>query len=412
MSQIPLWLQSHNCFGISSPYYVSYDVVPYYIELHRHDFVEMQMTVAGGGREVINGMGHELKPGNLSILFPWHSHDLNPAPGQQLEIIKCCFDVELFLEPASPFADLRDLAFRHLEAAPFVCLEGEAADKMIGCFHELLEEFAAKRPWKEPAMRACLSRILIQFDRCRRSGDPAALAATQPVEAEKIAWEAVEYINLHHAEELDAAAVAGRFEITACRLQELLNAYIGLSFETILTETRIRNACAMLIYHKTAISHIAKTVGYPSEESFCRVFKNMKGVSPANYRKNHQPIAERMVYPLFIDAKIMYYIHKHYAENITMQETAKVFHYNENYLSDLLKAQTGQSFVELLHEIRIYHAADLLLSSDLPVGQVGFQVGFNSAETFQRVFKKLRGVSPGEYRKRRGETGVEKSVNR
>lgn len=404
MGQAPLWLQSHNCFGISSPYYVSYDIVPYYIESHRHDFVEMQMTVAGQGTEVVGGVSHELRPGNLTILFPWHCHDLTPAPGGQLEIIKCCFDVEMFLEPVSPFADLRDLAFRHLDAAPYLLLEGQEAEHMIGHFKELLDEFASNRPWKEPALRAGISRILIDFDRCRqaRSSD-LSRREQRPGEEERLAWEAVEHIHLHYQEDLTAESVAELFGLRPERLGELLDQYVGLSCETILTETRIRNACAMLIYHKTSISHIAKSVGYPSEETFCRVFKSMKGISPLNYRKNHQDTVGRMVYPLFIDAKIIYYIHRHYKENITMQDIAKEFHYNENYLSDLLKAQTGQNFVELLHEIRIYHAAALLLSSDIPVGQIGFQVGFNSAETFQRVFKKIKGVSPGEYRKRRGE---------
>ena len=405
MSQIPLWLQSHNCFGISSPYYISYDEVSYYIELHRHDFVEMQMTVAGHGREVINGQAHDLQPGNLSILFPWNSHDLDPDEGQTLEIIKCCFDVELFLEPASPFADLRDLAFRHLDAPPFVCLQGGDADRMIALFRELLDEFSSNNTWKEPALRAGISKILILFDRHRRASG-VKTEAGRPADEERTAWEAVEYMHLHYAEELDPRAVALRFELSVERLQALLLRYIGLSFDAILTETRIRNACAMLIYHKTSVTHIAQSVGYASEEAFCRVFKNMKGISPNNYRKNHQPIAERMVYPMFIDAKIIYYIHRHYAEDIAMQDIAKAFHYNENYLSDLLKAQTGQSFVELLHEIRVYHAADLLLTGDLPVGQVGFQVGFNSAETFQRVFKKIRRVSPGEYRKRHGQLPV------
>lgn len=405
MQEIPYLLKSHNCFGVSAPYYVSYDVVPYDIGLHRHDFVEMQMTVAGSGQETLNGVSHTLRPGNLTILFPWHSHDLRPNADDSLEIIKCCFDVELFLEPTSPFSDLRDLAFRHLEASPYIFLEGETAQEMTGYFRKLLDEYAANRPWRDAALRAGISQILILFDRCRQdAGGSAALQASgRTKDEESLAWEVVEYIHLHFSEELTPESVARYFHLSAQKLQALLKQYVGLSFDLILTETRIRNACAMLIYHKTTVSQIAKSVGYPTEESFSRIFKSMKGTSPTNYRKGHQPVAERMMYPAFIDAKIIYYIHCHYAENITMQDVAKAYHYNENYLSDLLKAQTGESFVELLHEIRIYHAANLLIATDLPVGQIGFQVGFNSTETFQRVFKKLRGVSPGEYRKSGGE---------
>jgi YesN/AraC family two-component response regulator len=99
-----------------------------------------------------------------------------------------------------------------------------------------------------------------------------------------------------------------------------------------------------------------------------------------------------------LNARIIYYIHLHYSEDITLASIAQDFYFNKNYLSELF-GKSGASFTRLLHEIRIYHACSLLLTTDMQINDIGFQVGFNSTETFFRVFKKQRGVSPSEYRK-------------
>ncbi|MNY78797.1 TCP pilus virulence regulatory protein [compost metagenome] len=61
----------------------------------------------------------------------------------------------------------------------------------------------------------------------------------------------------------------------------------------------------------------------------------------------------------------------------------------------------GIHFVDFLHELRIRHACSLLLSSELPIAQVGYESGFSSYPTFARTFQRIKGMTPRQYRQQR-----------
>ena len=49
---------------------------------------------------------------------------------------------------------------------------------------------------------------------------------------------------------------------------------------------------------------------------------------------------------------------------------------------------------------RVRHAEPLLLNTDLPLLDIAIRVGFNSTKVFARAFRRVNGISPGEYRQR------------
>lgn len=97
---------------------------------------------------------------------------------------------------------------------------------------------------------------------------------------------------------------------------------------------------------------------------------------------------------------IILHIHQNHAEDLSLGEIAARFYISESYLCELLKAYTGKTFVDLLHEIRIRHACAMLVSTSLPVSEIAYEVGYNSTKTFFRAFRGMKGVSPGQYRSR------------
>ena len=394
MKDSPMHLKSNNCFGTNFPFYVSRDEIDIYIDLHRHDFVEVEFLLSGRGYETINGITHQLRLGNLSVLFPWSSHDLQPDKDDPLIFIKVCFNMELFLEGNSPFYQLREIAF-DLKQPPYVRFEHAQYKQMAEMFLTLEKEYSSDLAHKEMMFFAKISEILVSFDRARQQKAKGKKSFPANI------WNVVEYIQQNFHKDINLKNTAERYNFKPEELNRQLKSATGLDFAQLLTDIRIRNACAMLIYHKTPVSVISAQVGYKSEETFYRNFRNMKGISPINYRKKYAG-ENNLVFPSYIDAKIIYYIHRNYKNDITLADIAKQFHYNENYLSDILKSQTGQSFTELLREIRVFHAASLLLTTDAPISKIGFDVGFSSNETFLRVFKAHYGCSPSEYRKLRG----------
>jgi AraC-like DNA-binding protein len=97
---------------------------------------------------------------------------------------------------------------------------------------------------------------------------------------------------------------------------------------------------------------------------------------------------------------VVYYIHNHYSEDITLSSLAEHFYLSTSYLSGLFRKAIGKTFVEFLNEIRILHACSLLTSTDLPVTQIAYDVGFRSYSSFSRVFQENKNMSAVEYRKR------------
>ena len=86
---------------------------------------------------------------------------------------------------------------------------------------------------------------------------------------------------------------------------------------------------------------------------------------------------------------------------VSLTELAEHFGYSPEYLSRLIKKNTGQSFMELVQKFRMEKAKYYLETSDLPIAEVMELSGFQSSNYFYRFFKAYSGSSPAAYRKQR-----------
>lgn len=94
------------------------------------------------------------------------------------------------------------------------------------------------------------------------------------------------------------------------------------------------------------------------------------------------------------------YLDTHYREKITLDELAESFYINKYYLTRLFKEQFGHSINTYLTQKRITHAKELLRFSTNTMDEISRECGFNDGNYFVRTFKKVEGITPGEYRKR------------
>ncbi|MBO0993246.1 AraC family transcriptional regulator [Bacillus sp. SD088] len=98
--------------------------------------------------------------------------------------------------------------------------------------------------------------------------------------------------------------------------------------------------------------------------------------------------------------EIKRYIESHYKEvDLSLDHLSEVFNLKGKYISKLFKEHFGEKFVDFLTRIRMEHAEELLKTSDQPIVEISKQVGYISPNSFTRVFRKVYGISPGEYRK-------------
>lgn len=93
------------------------------------------------------------------------------------------------------------------------------------------------------------------------------------------------------------------------------------------------------------------------------------------------------------------YLDEHYTERISLDDLAARFYINKYYLAKIFKETYGSTINNYLIEKRITHAKQLLRFSSMTVEDVGSAVGMDGITYFSRMFKKIEGISPREYRK-------------
>lgn len=82
----------------------------------------------------------------------------------------------------------------------------------------------------------------------------------------------------------------------------------------------------------------------------------------------------------------------------TVTYLAEQVHLSPNYLSDLLKRETGMNAKDRIHHYLIEEAKNLLLNTNKTVGELAFDLGFEYPQYFSRLFKSKTGMTPLEYR--------------
>lgn len=93
------------------------------------------------------------------------------------------------------------------------------------------------------------------------------------------------------------------------------------------------------------------------------------------------------------------YINNHYREPLTLEMVSREIGFNPTYFSVVFKKETGFNFSEYLKKIRIENAKTFLLDTESSVEDISYEVGYRDIKYFSKLFKKLTGITPTEFRK-------------
>ncbi len=97
--------------------------------------------------------------------------------------------------------------------------------------------------------------------------------------------------------------------------------------------------------------------------------------------------------------RMLEYIQEHYAEPLSLTGVANHFHFNPTYLSSYFSSNNREGFNEYLNKVRIEEATKLLIQDTLSIAEISGRVGYSDHSYFCKVFKKVKGVSPSQYRR-------------
>ncbi|SDF64683.1 helix-turn-helix transcriptional regulator [Marvinbryantia formatexigens] len=96
--------------------------------------------------------------------------------------------------------------------------------------------------------------------------------------------------------------------------------------------------------------------------------------------------------------KCLNYIDFNLTEELTLNSLAERFSVNASALSKKFRSELGMTLTDYVNKKRVDSSMLLLATTKLPVGEVAAQVGYLNENYYSRIFKKIRGISPREYR--------------
>lgn len=141
----------------------------------------------------------------------------------------------------------------------------------------------------------------------------------------------------------------------------------------------------------------------PQTQEFVRNFRDLYNVGLMNRKVTE--LFSRLAQRYASDKKellhvIIDFIEQNYNKALYLDRVAEEVKLSYTYVSQYIKKATGTTFVDFLRNVRIEKAKELLKEDNKSVNEVALSVGFESANTFIRTFKKSVGMTPGEYKRK------------
>ena len=115
----------------------------------------------------------------------------------------------------------------------------------------------------------------------------------------------------------------------------------------------------------------------------------LSSISTYNYPVNYE---SRRISSLYA------YLQDNYTHNISLAEAADVVKMSKIAFCRFVKKRTGKTFIEILNDIRLGHAVNLLINTTHTISEICFSCGFNNLYYFNRLFLKKKKCTPSELR--------------
>jgi two-component system response regulator YesN len=98
--------------------------------------------------------------------------------------------------------------------------------------------------------------------------------------------------------------------------------------------------------------------------------------------------------------RVMHFIERNYDKRVSLGDAAALVALSPKYLSRVFKEKTGTGFDEYRLKVRMERAAELLDTTEYSVEEIAYRIGYENAESFARLFKKIMGCTPTGHRDR------------
>ena len=161
----------------------------------------------------------------------------------------------------------------------------------------------------------------------------------------------------------------------------------------------------MLVYHRLArLSSIEE--GFIAVQEFFSILYELSKFDDARELASSSFAKVEVVSESKRILKVKNYIDEHYKDDLSLEQLADLVGMTSTAFSRYFKQRTAKNISEYIVDIRLGHAARLLVDTSDSVSEICWATGFNTLSNFNRLFRKRKGCSPTEFREKYLKTKV------
>ena len=229
------------------------------IDIHWHEFYEIEYITAGSGKVYINDKAYELRPNTL--LF------LSPVDFEKIEVENSLSIVNLAFSGAIISTKISSLL-------PYGCAIYDYPSEI---FDILLRDFKIYDEWFYQKYTQLVSCVLI--DVIRKFSKSTKIIETSPI------IKALHFMDLNFKNQISLEQISRHVGLTPTYFSSLFHQKMNTTFKEYLTSLRLDYAAKLLVISDFSSTEICYTSGFNDFSSFSRAFKKRFSLSPSEYKK-------------------------------------------------------------------------------------------------------------------------------
>ncbi|MBE6947137.1 MAG: helix-turn-helix domain-containing protein [Ruminococcaceae bacterium] len=249
---------------------------------HYHNGYELCYITDGSFYYFIKDQTYYVKRGDFILINAYDIHSTSNQSNGEYERFLMNFKKEFFEENLPEIEALS--LFNSLKNGPLIiqpnAQEHPLVQQLMYAMHREVENGSSG---SKLFLRAALMQLLVLISRHQESN--TAQCTHYMNNTHKTVSEISAYINNHYREDLTLSAIAEKFYISQYHFSRVFKKYTGFTFVEYYNNIRVKEAQRLLVQTNQRISMISSQLGFKSDSHFGRVFKQVVGISPLNYRK-------------------------------------------------------------------------------------------------------------------------------
>lgn len=257
---------------------------------HTHEFIEITYIYSGEGVHTVNDISYRVTRGDMLFINFGQTHSFTCK--KELTYVNILLLPEFIsneLVNSENAIDMLALSvFEDFSGnidnfKPFVSFRGTDRQEVEALIDKLLNEYNGKQPGYNAAMKSLVTMLLVKSFREMRSSNAAEVIR----HVGKLTPDIFRYIEQHCFEKISVSELARRCFYNPSYFSRMFKECFGKTITEFINEKRIEQAKSLLADTDMSIETISSLVGYSDKKRFYKVFRQITGTTPGNFRRKN-----------------------------------------------------------------------------------------------------------------------------